>query len=215
MNFQLTTRDYIEFLNRAHARIHADGAYITALDAATGDGDHWTNLDKGFEKLLAMSDEMEGLSLFALFRKIGITMMSVIGGSSGVLYGTAYMEAAKVAKNLEVLQNQDVCNMLEAMGRGIMERGKSEPGMKTMLDALHPAIMCYKECIAEGKSEMQTVTLVKQAAKDGAESTKDMEAIRGRAYYQGDKGVGHLDPGAVTMSYQIETLMDIITEIIA
>jgi len=212
MGFQLTTPDYIEFLNRAYTKIHADGDYITALDAATGDGDHWTNLNMGFEKLVAMSEELRTLSLFDALKKISMTMMSVIGGSGGVLYGSAYMEAAKMAKDLDVLQNQDVCNMLEAMLKGIMTRGKSEPGMKTMIDALYPAVECYKSCITDGKTEAETVTLVKQAAADGAESTKAMEAVRGRAYYQGDRGVGHLDPGAVTMSYQIETLMDLIAE---
>ena len=212
MGFQLNTADYVEFLNRAYAKIHADGDYITALDAATGDGDHWTNLNMGFEKLVAMSDELKSLSLFDALKKISMTMMSVIGGSGGVLYGSAYMEAAKTVKGLDVLQNQDVANMLEAMLKGIMARGKAEPGMKTMIDALHPAVECYKECIARGESEAQTAALVKKAAADGAQSTKAMEAIRGRAYYQADRGVGHLDPGAVTMSYQIESLMDLVAE---
>jgi dihydroxyacetone kinase-like protein len=102
--------------------------------------------------------------------------------------------------------------MLEAMLNAIMSRGKSEPGFKTMIDALHPAVQCYKNCIAGGKSEAETLALVKKAAQDGAESTKGMEAVRGRAYYQANKGAGHLDPGAVTMSYQIEALMDYISE---
>jgi len=210
MGFQLTTADYVEFIRKAYAKIHENGDYITGLDAATGDGDHWSNLNMGFEKLVAMADELSTLSLFEALKKIGMTMMSTIGGSGGVLYGSAYMEAAKTTKDLTVLTNKDVCNLLAAMLEGIMKRGKSEPGMKTMIDALHPAVECYKACIADGKSESETVLLVKQAAQDGAESTRDMEAVRGRAYYQADKGVGHLDPGAVTMSYQIEILMDVI-----
>ena len=90
----------------------------------------------------------------------------------------------------------------------IMSRGNAQPGWKTMIDSLHPAVECYKACLAEGISEEETLKKVKQAALDGAESTKGMEAVRGRATYQADKGVGHLDPGAVTMSYQIETLTD-------
>jgi len=212
MGFQLTTADYVEWLKRAHAKIHENGEYITALDAATGDGDHWSNLNMGFEKLLEMSGELAGMSLSDAFKKIGMSMMSVIGGSGGVLYGSAYIEAAKALKDTETLTNQSVCDMLEAMLNAIMSRGKSEPGFKTMIDALHPAVQCYKNCIAGGKSEAETLALVKKAAQDGAASTKDMEAVRGRAYYQANKGVGHLDPGAVTMSYQIEALMDYISE---
>ncbi len=210
MGFQLTTKDYIEYLKKAYEKIHADGDYITELDSATGDGDHWTNIDMGFEKLLEQAAELEQLSLFEAFKKISMTMMSVIGGSGGVLYGSAYMEAAKILKEKSVLELPDVCNILEAMMKGIMNRGKAEPGCKTMLDALHPAVECFKDCIAKGLSEAETLALVKKAALDGAESTKDMEAIKGRAYYQANKGVGHLDPGAVTMSYQIEVLMDYI-----
>ena len=212
MGFTLTTADYVAWIHRAYEKIHADGDYITDLDAATGDGDHWANLNMGFEKLVSMSDELSALSPFEALKKIGMTMMSTIGGSGGVLYGSAYMEAAKVTKDLDVLTSADLCNVLAAMLDGIMKRGKSEPGMKTMIDTLCPAVARYRACLAEGKSETETIAAVKEAARDGAESTRDMEAVKGRAYYQATRGVGHLDPGAVTMSYQIETLMDYIGE---
>jgi len=212
MGFSLTTDDYVDYLNKAYLKIHENGDYITKLDAATGDGDHWANLNMGFEKLLEISDELKALNLSDCFKKIGMTMMSVIGGSSGVLYGSAYIEAAKIMKDVNALTNQTLCNVLEAMLHGIMNRGKSEPGQKTMIDALYPAVIAYKECIAKDKSETETLTAVKQAAKKGAENTKEMEALRGRAYYQSNKGVGHLDPGAVTLAYQIEALMDFVCD---
>lgn len=210
MKFQLTTKDYVSYLKKAYEKIHENGEYITALDSATGDGDHWSNINMGFEKLVEASEELEGMDLFSAFKKISMIMMSVIGGSGGVLYGSAYMEAAKVLKEQETIGNQQLCDILEAMMNGIMKRGKAAPGMKTMLDTLSPVVECYKDCIAKGISEEETLEKVKQAAIDGAESTKDMEAVRGRAYYQTNKGVGHLDPGAVTMSYQIVTLVEFI-----
>jgi len=210
LGFRLTTADYVEWIAHAHAKIHANGEYITALDAATGDGDHWTNINMGFEKLVAMSGELATLPPAAALKKIGMTMMSVIGGSGGVLYGSAYIEAAKRLGDIEAFESKDICAMLQAMLDAIMSRGKSEPGFKTMIDALHPAVECYKSCLERGEGTAQTLALVKQAALDGAQSTKDMPAVRGRAYYQADRGVGHLDPGAVTIAYQIETLMDFI-----
>ena len=202
MGFQLTSKDYVEYIKLAYQKIHASGDYITELDAATGDGDHWANIDSGF------SDSLAQMTLFEQFKQIGKTMMSVIGGSSGVLYGSAYLAAAKTLKDKETIGNEELCGVLSAMLDAIMSRGNAQPGWKTMIDSLHPAVECYKACLAEGTSEEETLKKVKQAALDGAESTKGMEAVRGRATYQADKGVGHLDPGAVTMSYQIEILTD-------
>ena len=208
MGFQLTSKDYVEYIKLAYQKIHASGDYITELDAATGDGDHWANIDSGFGKLNELSDSLAQMTLFEQFKQIGKTMMSVIGGSSGVLYGSAYLAAAKTLKDKETIGNDELCGVLSAMLDAIMSRGNAQPGWKTMIDSLHPAVECYKACLAEGTSEEETLKKVKQAALDGAESTKGMEAVRGRATYQADKGVGHLDPGAVTMSYQIETLTD-------
>ena len=208
MGFQLTSKDYVEYIKLAYQKIHASGDYITELDAATGDGDHWANIDSGFGKLNELSDSLAQMTLFEQFKQIGKTMMSVIGGSSGVLYGSAYLAAAKTLKDKETIGNEELCGVLSAMLDAIMSRGNAQPGWKTMIDSLHPAVECYKACLAEGISEEETLKKVKQAALDGAESTKGMEAVRGRATYQADKGVGHLDPGAVTMSYHIETLTD-------
>jgi len=211
VGFQLSNKDYTEYIRLAAAKIHENGDYITALDSATGDGDHWANINSGFEKLIEAIPELEELSLFEEFKKIGIIMMSVIGGSSGVLYGSAYMGAAKVLKDKESIENRDMCNILEAMLNSIMSRGNAGPGFKTMIDSLHPAVECYKECIDKGLSEKEAVILVKEAAIAGAQNTANMEAVRGRACYQANKGLGNLDPGAVTMAYQIEVLMDYIS----
>ncbi|MDR1650041.1 MAG: dihydroxyacetone kinase subunit L [Synergistaceae bacterium] len=208
MGFALTAKDYAEYIKLAYEKIHASREYVTELDAATGDGDHWVNINMGFEKLVESLPELEVMSLSDEFRKIGMIMMSVIGGSSGVLYGSAYMEAAKTLKGKETIGSAELCEILNAMLTGIMKRGDGKPGMKTMIDALYPAAERCKQCIADGMDEKETLEKVKQAALDGAESTEEMEAVRGRACYQANKGIGHLDPGAVTMSYQIEALVD-------
>lgn len=212
MGFKLSSKDYVNYIKKAYTLLNEKGDYITGLDSATGDGDHWTNINMGFEKLVEESENLERMTVSEELKQIGKIMMSVIGGSSGVLYGSAYLAAAKTLKDKEVIENQDLCNLLEAMLEAIMSRGNAQPGWKTMIDSLHPAVECYKDCIEKGISEAETMELVKKAAIDGAESTKNMEAVRGRATYQANKGLGHLDPGAVTMSYQIETLMDYISE---
>ena len=207
---RITSELYVDFLRAAYDRIHANETYVTDLDLATGDGDHWSNLDKGFRKLVEMRDELAGLPLNALFQKIGMTMMATIGGSSGVLYGGAYIAAGKGLNGKEALDGQGLCDALEAMLNDIMACGKVKVGFKTMIDALAPAVETFRLGLSEGLPEAELLTKVKAAAEAGAESTRAMEAVRGRATYQSGKGVGHLDPGAVTMSYQVGALCDVI-----
>ena len=212
MSFVLTSNDYVEYIKLAAKKIHDNGDYITGLDAITGDGDHWANINMGFENLVAVADEMCKMPLDGVFKKIGMLMMSKIGGSSGILYGGAYLAAAKSIAGKSSIGSGELCGSLEAMVNDMMARGKAEPGFKTMIDSLHPAVQAYKKALADGKSDVQTMDLVKKAAVDGAEATKGMEAVKGRASYQTNKGVGHLDPGAVTMSYQIVCLCDYIKD---
>lgn len=115
MGFQLTSKDYVEYLKLAYEKIHASGDYITELDAATGDGDHWANIDSGFGKLNEISESLAEMTLFEQFKQIGKTMMSVIGGSSGVLYGSAYLAAAKTLKDKETIGNEELGGVLCAM----------------------------------------------------------------------------------------------------
>lgn len=212
MSFIMTSKDYMSYLRLAAGKIRENGQYISKLDAATGDGDHWANINLGFESLIADADELEALPIDGMFKKIGMLMMSKIGGSSGVLYGGAYMAAGKALEGKESLTSEDLCLALETMVNDMIQRGKAQIGYKTMIDSLYPAVQAYKEALAQGLSDAETLARVKQAALDGAEATRAMEAVKGRASYQANKGVGHLDPGAVTMSYQLECLCDYVTE---
>lgn len=203
MAIQVTSRLYADYLGNVYALINSKGDFITKLDSATGDGDHWSNLNMGFSKLADIKDDLAQLTLFDAFKKIGMTMMSVIGGSSGVLYGGAYLAAAKTLEGKEVMNKEDLLTVLDAMLKDMMTRGKAEPGMKTMIDALHPAVEAFKNALENNLDDYHLLDEVCKAAENGAESTREMEAVKGRASYQANKGVGHLDPGAVTMAYQI------------
>ena len=96
MSFVITSSDYVKYINIVSKRIYENGDYITDLDAATGDGDHWTNINMGFQNLVAASDELRNMPICEVFKKIGMLMMSNIGGSSGILYGGAYIAASKL-----------------------------------------------------------------------------------------------------------------------
>ena len=212
MGFSLRSRDYMEYIKRAYELIHSRGDYITELDSATGDGDHWTNINMGFESLVQQAERLEEMKLSEQFREIGRIMMSVIGGSSGILYGSAYIAASKPLEGKEKIEEETLYEVLLSMLDAITARGQAKEGDKTMIDSLAPAVKKYKECLDRKEDTELLCEEVKKAAEEGAENTKKMEAVRGRASYQADRGLGHLDPGAVTMSYQLVTLMDFAAE---
>lgn len=206
MAFKITSSDYVEYLKIFYDILQENKDYITGLDLATGDGDHWLNMNTGFGELLKSEEQLKEMNLFDAFKKISMTLMSKVGGSSGVLYGGAYMAASKTLVGVEYIGRKELYDILYAMLTDIMARGKTEIGSKTMVDALAPAVSQLKVGIDKGIDDKELLESVAKAARDGADSTKEMPAIRGRASYQANKGIGHLDPGAVTMAYQIETL---------
>jgi len=208
VSFTLTAKDYVAYLRKTAEHIGASGDYISGLDAATGDGDHWINMNMGLQALVSKGDQLAALSLPDCLRQIGMTYMSVVGGSSGVLYGGAYLAASKAVAGQEEANSAQLGQMLHAMAEDMIKRGNSQPGYKTMIDAIFPAAETYLQELEKGTGDRELLERVKRAAMDGAEATRAMEAVRGRASYQTDKGVGHLDPGAVTMSYQIADLCD-------
>lgn len=205
---RVTSKQYMEYIAAVAEKIAASKDYVSELDSVTGDGDHWANMNMGFQKLLENRTELETLPLGELFKKIGMTIMSGVGGSSGVLYGSAYIAAAKTVGSAESMDIGLLRDVLEAKLAAIMARGNAKPGFKTMIDSLAPAVENLKAALASGSDERSALAAMKRGAVEGMESTKAMEAVKGRATYQANKGVGHLDPGAVTMCYQLETLAD-------
>ena len=208
MDFTLNSKDYMDYIVTVNQELNEQEEYITNLDLATGDGDHWANLHMGFTKLTEEKSRLEALDISSELKEIGKIMMAVIGGSSGVLYGSAYLKAAVVMKGKDVIHKEELFEILNAMLNAIMDRGQAKPGYKTMIDSLFPAVMEYKAALEEKLDVESLCKRVAEAAERGAEDTKNMESIKGRATYQSNKGVGHLDPGAVTMALQIKTLMN-------
>lgn len=210
MTVNITVNDFIQYFNQTKDLIYKEKEYVTELDSATGDGDHWVNVNKGFEQITnILKDAPDDFTFVDLFKKIGMTMFSSVGGSSGALYGSGYVAASKICKEKNYEYELDIhalYDVYHAMLVEMMKRGKTEPGQKTMIDSLHNALKAYKESLDANKSEKETIEAFIQGANDGAQATRDMKAVKGRASYRTDKGVGHLDPGAITMAMQLESL---------
>lgn len=186
-------------LARARRSIDHHAAALTRLDAVLGDGDHGDNLAIGFravEELLAQLPEatLPG----ELLRAVGHRLVAAVGGASGPLYGTAFIEAGFAAADLPVLDPPALARMLQAAANGIARRGRSAVGDKTILDTLAPAASTYARLIADGESDAAARWEALRAARFGMHSTRPLVARRGLAMRLGDRSAGHLDPGAVS-----------------
>ncbi len=199
---------FVGYLEDANRLICENRDYVTRLDAETGDGDHWANMNMGFSKLLSKKESLAAMSLPDLFRECGMTMMSGVGGSAGVLYGSAYIALSKAFAGKDCIDEGGVVLYLETQAEAIMKRGRVEPGNKTMLDPLYQAKLSVEEALKRGVHGAALLEALKAGADQGMRATAGMPAFKGRACYRPDKGVGHLDPGAVTMEYQLRAFAD-------
>lgn len=186
-------------------RIIENRDFLTDLDREIGDADHGVNMARGFQAVLErVSPEEEDIG--AALKKAGMTLLSTVGGASGPLYGTAYMEAGKVLAGKTELLPEDLKAALDAAIAGIQKRGKAERGEKTMLDALIPARDAFAEHMAEGR--IPALEAACESARAGVEYTKTIVATKGRASYLGERSLGHQDPGATSATLTLEALLD-------
>ncbi len=181
-------------------RVIANADELTDLDRAIGDGDHGTNMRRGFEAVLAAVDELSAKNLGESLKGVGTTLVMKVGGASGPLYGTLFMSLGKsLADDVTYEQAADAFAIaIEA----VKARGKSDVGQKTMLDVLFPVLGILRE----GGTDI--TARLKATARDAAEQTIAMRAIRGRASFLGERSVGHMDPGARSSALIVDAIVE-------
>jgi len=182
-------------------RVIASADELTDLDRAIGDGDHGTNMRRGFEAVLSAVDELSAKNLGESLKGVGTTLVMKVGGASGPLYGTLFMSLGKTLED-EVTREQFADAFADAIG-AVKARGKSDVGQKTMLDVLFPVLAVLRE---GGAGLPQRL---KAAAKVAAEQTVPMRAIRGRASFLGERSIGHMDPGARSSSLIVDAVAEV------
>ena len=194
-------------LQRWVRRFAADVAerrdYLTQLDSPIGDADHGANMDRGLTVVLAALETPESTTAAALFNRIGMTLVSNVGGASGPLYGTLFLRMATAAGDVESLDGPAMAKVLRAGLDGVVARGKAEPGDKTMVDALAPAADALDAALAEQRPLAAALKLAADAAETGRDATTEMLARKGRVSYLGERSIGHQDPGATSMALLI------------
>ena len=179
--------------------VERHAAYLTHLDTVLGDGDHGDNLVIGFRAVDALLAELPAETRPGeLLRAVGHRLVAAVGGASGPLYGTAFLEAGAQADDAAELDGAAVARMLRAAADGLARRGRCTVGDKTILDTLAPAADAFEAAHGEGRSIAHAYAAAVRAGRDGARSTRPLVARRGLALRLGERSAGHLDPGAVS-----------------
>lgn len=201
-------KKYLEILNKIADEINRNQEELTDLDREIGDGDHGVNIDRGFSEIKKILPTFENLSTPEVFSKIGMTLLTKVGGASGAIYGTAFMNAGIYLKGKENITDEIIVETLKSMIDGIQKRGKAIQGEKTMLDTIIPVYEFLNGAINSGKTLEEIKNDVLAIARNAMESTKDIIATKGRAAYLGERSKGHVDPGAMSSYIMIKVICE-------
>lgn len=190
------------WLERATAVIEEHTAELNELDRQVGDGDHGTNMARGFRAALAamVDDDSPAQNV----KHVGMALVSNVGGASGPLFGTFFLRAGQTWA--VPVSTASLARAVRLGLDGVVTRGKAAVGDATMVDALAPAAQSLEDSAAASVELHEAISAAVAAAHEGAQSTKPLVAKRGRASYLGERSVGHLDPGAVSASLLVSTL---------
>lgn len=198
----------LAWLRRSAETLREQRDYLTSLDAAIGDADHGTNMDRGFQAVVAKLPDVADADIGTILKTAGTTLVSTVGGASGPLYGTAFLRAGMALTGKQELTGQDVVTGLNAALEGIKVRGHAERGEKTMLDALEPAVDTLSARVEAGATVGDALRAAREAAEEGMKATIPMLATKGRASYLGERSVGHQDPGATSVVLLFTAMTD-------
>ena len=189
---ELTKELLAEWISRFYEKIQNNKGYLSDLDAAIGDGDHGNNMARGMQAVTESLEKNETADTTQSLKLIAMALISKVGGASGPLYGTAFLEMAKASND-----TKDLGELLQKALSGIEKRGGAQPNDKTMVDVWNKVV-----------SKADDSSLTNADIEAAVESTKDMVTKKGRASYLGERSVGHLDPGAVSSGYLFESLLE-------
>jgi dihydroxyacetone kinase-like protein len=201
----ITATDVRAWIEDYATAISEHRAELVQLDTAIGDGDHGTNMDRGMRAALEQVAKAGDDDIGALLKAVGMALISKVGGAAGPLYGTLFMRMATATAGKAELDLGDWTEAVAAGVAGVQQRGKAEPGDKTMVDALLPALDALRSAQSEGAELADALRRSAEAARDGMLATTPLEAKKGRASYLGPRSVDHQDPGATSTELLLRT----------
>lgn len=195
-----------------HSAIVTNKAEIESLDQEIGDGDHYINILRGAEAIVGMQDEIASLSPDEALNKIGMKLLSTIGGAAGPLFASFFMGMSKIAKHNGGNTTLDIAVAFAGGVQEMIKRGKAKLGEKTMLDVLIPVGHAFVLSAIENRSTAEICLELKETADEGLEATRDLVATKGRAAGLGERSIGHLDAGAKSCQVMINEVCNLINK---
>lgn len=207
----ITQTQLTQWLEKCATVLEANKAYLTELDSPIGDADHGANIARGFAAIVAKLPTVADKDIGQLLKMTGMTLMSAVGGASGLLYGNFFLKAAPLANNKTELSAAELVQLLEAGQDGVVQRGRAVLGDKTMIDAWTPAINALREAVTAGQPLPVALAAAVAAAENGMKSTIPLQARKGRASYLGERSIGHQDPGATSTHLILQALLDTVS----
>jgi dihydroxyacetone kinase-like protein len=202
----------VAWLRRFTELVTDQRAYLTELDSAIGDADHGANMSRGMTAVVEKLDGATAGAADELFKTVGMTLVTSVGGASGPLYGTFFLRMGMSAGAVDSFDGPALGSALRAGLEGVVARGKAETGVKTMYDAMAPALDAYDAAIAGGESIPDAAAAAFAAAETGRDATEPLVARKGRASYLGERSAGHLDPGATSTALLFQALAETVAE---
>jgi phosphoenolpyruvate---glycerone phosphotransferase subunit DhaL len=200
----------VEWVSRTAGVVEENAGALTRLDAAIGDGDHGTNMSRGFRAVLQRLDGLTDKDFSSVFRAVSMALIGKVGGAAGPLYGSFYLGMGKQLGSAEEATDAELAAALRAGYDAVVARGKAQVGDKTMLDAWDPALRALDEAIAEGVELGPALDRAAAAAAEGMKATIPMIARKGRASYLGERSRDHQDPGATSSHLILQALADVV-----
>ena len=198
----------VAWLSRFTQLVTENRSYLTELDSAIGDADHGSNMARGMAAVMEKTAAAPSSAVDDLFKLVGMTLVTSVGGASGPLYGTFFLRFGTTAGAVTELDSTGLAAALRAGLGGIVARGKAELGDKTMFDAMSPAVDAFDAEIAAGADLAAGTAAAAAAAAAGRDATEPLVARKGRASYLGDRSAGHLDPGATSTAFLFQALAE-------
>lgn len=208
MNGTIGLDSLVTWLDAFRTAVTEQRAYLTELDSAIGDADHGANMARGMAAVMEKLETSTPSTADDLFKSVGMTLVTSVGGASGPLYGTFFLRMGMTAGAVAEFDGAALAAALRAGLDGIVARGKAEAGDKTMFDALAPALDAFDSALAGGSSVPAAAGIAADAAEAGRDATEPLVARKGRASYLGERSAGHLDPGAASSALLMRTLAE-------
>jgi dihydroxyacetone kinase-like protein len=206
----LMIEQVLAWIQRIAELMRQNRDYLTQLDAAIGDADHGVNMDRGFQVAVQKLGNEPPNDIGAIFRTVGMALLSSVGGAAGPLYGTFFLELGKQLAGRTTVSAQEWATALRTAVATVAARGQAQVGDKTMIDALAPAVEELERALAEGVSLAAAMQRAAAAAAEGMRATIPLQARRGRASYLGERSVGHQDPGATSSALLLTAAAEIL-----